>query len=96
VPKGNGVMLSKPRIVCAAIQIGNVLLIGARHYDSHMVAQKKRYGLKGARSEEIQGFIDQHGNFYDRRQAWDIAVTENQIRRPIDGNEGVLYSENLY
>jgi hypothetical protein len=88
--------LSPPRIVCAAIKCGDVLLIGARHYDSHMREQKTRQNIKSRHADEVQGFIDQHGNFYDRREAWIVAEFQEQIRRPIDGNEGVLYSENLY
>lgn len=89
-------MFSKPKIVCAAINVGSTILISARHYDMRMHEQKQLMGIKTKQSEEVQGFIDQHGNFYDRRKAWDIAVENNQILRPIEGNEGVLYSENLY
>ena len=88
--------LSPSRIVCAAIKCGEVLLIGARHYDSHMRDQKTRYNLTTKPKDEVQGFIDQHGNFYNRREAWIIAEYNKQILRHIDGNEGVLYSENLY
>lgn len=51
---------------------------------------------KKSPDREVQGFIDQHGNFYDRQQAWVIAEGNGQIIRYNDGCEGTLYSENLY
>lgn len=43
-----------------------------------------------------EGFVDQHGKFYDRKSAWVIAKDRDQIIRIIPGSEGTLYSENLY
>lgn len=43
-----------------------------------------------------QGFIDQHGNFYSREEAWKIAQANGQIIRRVGGDEGRLFSENLY
>jgi hypothetical protein len=42
-----------------------------------------------------QGFIDQHGVFYSREQAWEIAEFRNQIVRELPAT-GKLYSEHLY
>jgi hypothetical protein len=42
-----------------------------------------------------QGFIDQHGKFYSREDAWDIAKENGQIFRDCDV-DGTLFSENLY
>ena len=53
-------------------------------------------------------FIDQFGNFLTRAEAWKIADANGQIRRPTGwesfanprpanvGDEGILFSENLY
>lgn len=89
--------LSPPRIVCAAIQLVDGLIIpSARHFDMTMrlvlVSMQGEKRLAGAR----QGFIDQHGTFYDREQAWDIAKSQDQIRRELSCGVGTLYSENLY
>ena len=46
-----------------------------------------------------EGFVDQHGRFYGRREAYRIAASNGQIRRRVGGDAtdgGTLYSENLY
>ena len=53
-------------------------------------------GMPDNRISEEQGFIDQHGHFYTREEAWIIAVRNNQITRRGGWPEGRLYSENLY
>lgn len=46
---------------------------------------------------EEQGFIDQHGRFYTREQAYDIANANNQLLRKTGyGATNKLYSEDLY
>ena len=50
-------------------------------------------------STEIQGFVDQFGDFHDRREALVIAIRHNQIR--VEGKSGnpnsdELFSEDLY
>lgn len=88
--------LSEPRIVCAAIHLVNGLVIpSARHFDMTMRLVVASIGigkLVGAR----QGFIDQHGQFHTREQAWVIAYNQKQIRRELSCGHGVLYSEHLY
>lgn len=42
-----------------------------------------------------QGFIDQFGDFMDRKEAWNVALEQNQIREEVS-THGTLYSENLY
>lgn len=88
-------MLSKPRIVCAANKLASGLIVcGARHHDKVMNAQ-----IKAANEtfvNEIQGFIDQHGVFYTRQEAWVIAEKNDQIIRRCGGDDGKLFSENLY
>jgi hypothetical protein len=93
------------RIVCAANQYTTeegetFLLIGARHWDNHMRKQaaiiEKCRGVKIHNgTNEVQGFIDQFGSFYNRKLAWLIAENEGQIIRGV-GSDGKLYSENLY
>ena len=52
----------------------------------------------GIKDWDIQGFIDDKGNFLTRKQAYIVATTEGQIKHRLkgqyDGNE--LYSEDLW
>lgn len=85
----------KPRIVCAANRFENgPMIVGARHFDQHMVEQMQYMGLKGS-DPHVQGFIDQYGHFYTREQAWKIAEENGQIIREVS-SPGMLFSENLY
>lgn len=92
------------RVVCAAIRAtdGSVLL-GIRHYskDMHDQIDARRDGARFRhRLDPDQGFVDQHGVFMDRIEAYQVAAAANQIVRReecgygIDGNK--LYSEGLY
>ncbi len=85
------------RIVCAAIRNkdGHVIT-GARHYDKVMVAQIKAVAEEGMWSVAEQGFIDNHGDFHCRVEAWKIAEEKGQIIRRVGNDKPVLYSENLY
>lgn len=50
-------------------------------------------------STSEQGFVDQHGQFYTREEAFRIAFANGQIINHCGGditNGGTLYSENLY
>lgn len=99
----------KPRIVCAANkfqikywhdEIEELVIAGARHWDSVM------YGIWNTlddytiscidRRTEEQGFIDQFGKFYTRREAYIIAKENNQIVRDLGYETNELYSEHLY
>lgn len=95
------------RIVCAANrEAGTDLHItGPRHWDGTMTAQF--HMVKGHCEETLnripkfkeQGFIDQHGEFLNRQEAWKVAEAAGQIIRRVGGDEangGTLYSENLY
>jgi hypothetical protein len=88
----------KSWIVCAANRHKETKLIvcGARHYDPIMRAQMN--AMEGfphwLRCE--QGFIDQYGTFLTREEAWQVAKDNDQIRSRCPGDEGKLFSENLY
>lgn len=43
-----------------------------------------------------EGFIDQHGNFYTREEAWKLAEQGKQIAFDDDWQRGSLHSEHLY
>lgn len=88
--------INQTRIVCAALQFdGGFIVPGPRHFDEimHPIISKAN---PGRTTKVVQGFIDQRGNFYDRQQAYKIAMEAGQISRRVGGDEGTLYSENLY
>lgn len=82
------------RIVCAAMRCGDDVYLGVRHLDEFMV--EKWDAIHPKSPIEEQGFIDQHGEFLTREEAYDVAKAAGQIIRRCGGDEGRLYSENLY
>lgn len=85
-------------IVCAAMrhQETGRILVGVRHYCPLMRAQiEASEGVKHWKGKCDQGFVDQYGNFLDRKEAWVIAEKNGQIKREV-APKGTLYSENLY
>lgn len=80
-------------VVCAANRIGDVILCGARHWDEIMHKQAAAMGFEGQKAE--QGFIDQYGQFMDRKEAKIIALASGQKLRDANGGD-LLFSENLY
>lgn len=85
------------RIVCAAIKdrFTGAVIIGVRHWDKWMHEQAKAKWFCGDDPYD-QGFIDQHGVFLTRQEAWEVAMSAGQIIKRVPGDEGCLYSENLY
>ena len=90
-------------IVAAACKKGKTILVGARHFDRLMVNQIEAIrgdgdlGASFANAE--QGFIDQHGDFHNRKEAYIIAERMGQLEgREKCDYEGstTLYSEDLY
>ena len=88
------------RVVCAALRAADGrLLLGVRHYSADMHEQLARRDDRNRfqqLSGDDQGFVDQHGVYMTRREAWDVAEAAGQVRREGYDNEGVLYSEDLY
>ena len=85
----------KRRIVCAAVLLDDgTMLVGPRHYDTVMHAQLEN--VPACAKEVEQGFIDQWGTFFDRKDSWGIAEKAGQILRRCGGDGEQLYSENLY
>jgi hypothetical protein len=88
-------------VVCAAIRArftGDTVL-GPRHYDSVMRKQIDGIPAFSWGDPVDQGFVDQHGEFMSRQEAWKVAVDSGQIRRRVGGDNadgGTLYSENIY
>jgi len=91
----------EPFIVCAAnlfldLENNQVIITGARHWDYVMRGQYIRMKDKIIGKEIEQGFIDQFGKFYGRKEALIIARENNQVRFELDHNPKELFSEMLY
>lgn len=87
--------MTRQFIVCAAIRNSNGgIICGPRHFDEIMRMQidASTYYWKHAE----QGFVDQRGQFLTREQAHVIAKEAGQIIRRVGGDDGKLFSENLY
>ena len=92
------------RVVCAAIRAADgEVLLGIRHYsnDMHRVIEMRMDGARFlTRFDEDQGFVDQHGVFMSREEAYQVASAAGQIVYPGACGEGIdgpkLYSEGLY
>jgi len=99
------------RVVCAAMLMDDGLIVpGVRHFSPEMRAVLHRiYGDGYHLRVREHGFIDTHGNFLSRKDAWIRADQNGQILLydpsgkgrviPQPANEGThetLFSENLY
>lgn len=83
------------RIVCAAMRSDSGQIIcSPRHWDSIAHRAAKASPINWHHAE--QGFVNTWGEFLTREEAWKVAVANNQILRRVGGDEGRLYSENLY
>lgn len=97
----------KPWIVCAALRNRHTkrIICGPRHYDPTMRAQIDTDSFWVWKTAE-QGFVDQLGHFYTRKEAWKVAAENNQISRLTEAQgtrkilkvkiDEELFSENLY
>jgi hypothetical protein len=85
------------RLVSAAMLMEDGLIVpGVRHYSREMrLILHRIYGDGYHLKIKEQGFIDTHGNFLSREEAWKRCEETQQFHR-IVSTEGTLYSENLY
>ena len=89
-------------IVCAAIRKSGHVICGARHMDNLMREQIRAMfdgrpnALKANWGGWEQGFVDNMGVFLTREEAWEVANAAGQIRLRCGGDNGRLFSENLY
>lgn len=95
-------MRNTHRIVSAATLMNDGLIVpGVRHYSPDMRAVLKRiYGDGYHMKTKAQGFIDTHGNFLTRNEAYNRVLEIGQVgefigcRVPDTTTE--LFSEDLY
>ena len=88
-------------IICAAIKDTrtNVIFGGIRH--GFIYSAMHDAGITPPHEKAIEGFLDEKGNFYDRYEAYDIAMNNGQLSASTrqlkrERNETELYSEDLY
>lgn len=82
------------RIVSAAIQKDDHIIMGVRHFDRIMQDQLEVSGSD--RKGWQQGFVTNKLRFVTREEAWIIAVANNQLCWGTDRPPGKLFSEDLY
>lgn len=86
------------KIVCAAVQYGDLVIPGVRHYCPITRSLLDVFGLASLRAygTETQGFVDQYGVFHDREEAFQIALEAGQIVEGKTEHPSKLFSEDLY
>lgn len=97
-----GKVLCNRRIVCAAMRIDGVVVLGARHGSplmnqaiDHAFDHDETRVIEAMRAEHIEGFTDQYDVFWDRKQALTIAICAGQIRKRTHDREQ-LWSEDVW
>lgn len=93
-------------IVCAANRFklkdgGELVIPGTRHYSRDMAEVLDHLRDKVVSQQvtgDDQGFLDQWGTYFNRKDSLIIATHAGQIntRRPKGGPENTLFSEDLY
>lgn len=86
-------------VVCAANKYGPFLYTGIRHFCPIMRQNMSSANIPALRKiwGEVQGFVDQHGVFMDRKESLQVATDAGQIDRWRKKNPGDwLCSEDLY
>lgn len=88
-------------IICAAIKDTRTGAVfgGIRH--GFIYSAMHDAGITPPHEKAIEGFLDEKGNFYDRYEAYDIAMTNGQLsattrQYKLDTGEKELFSEDLY
>ncbi len=76
----------------AAIKFNNIVYVGKRH--NHCIAIMVECGLP-IPIRGIQGFVDNKGNFLDRKQALEIAQRCGQIKKKHHPKDELM-SEDIY
>jgi hypothetical protein len=98
-------MEQKEFILCASLNYNGTIICGHRHSDCYKILQDL---LNLTSSDELpgreyQGFLTSTNRYVDRKEAWNIAKENNQIKFGLKvsdmsefGQDSILISENLY
>lgn len=88
-------------IICAAIKDTRTGAVfgGIRH--GFIYSAMHDAGITPPHEKAIEGFLDEKGHFYDRYEAYDIAMTNGQMsatarQYKLKKIERELFSEDLY
>ena len=88
-------------IICAAIKDTRTGAVfgGIRH--GYIYSAMHDAGITPPHEKAIEGFLDEKNNFYDRYEAYDIAMTNGQMsdtarHYKLKKGEQELFSEDLY
>lgn len=88
-------------IICAAIKDTRTGAIfgGIRH--GYIYAAMHDVGIAPPRAAAVEGFLDEMNSFYDRHEAYIVAMNNGQMSATArqykrDKGETELYSEDLY
>lgn len=88
-------------IICAAIKDTrtNAVFGGIRH--GSIYSSMRDAGITPPHEFAIEGFLDSNGKFYDRNEAFNIAMNNGQLSASTrqlkrERYENELYSEDLY
>lgn len=85
------------RVVCAALRLEGILVLGPRHYDLVMQDQFEILGNDKKWATAEQGFIDQWGRFMTRSVAYIVAKEAGQILEKTGNPDSQeLFSEDIY
>ena len=96
--KDNNIVKPQQIVVCAACKLGELIVCGARHYDTIMNLQIDACGRTGWGAGSEEGFIDQFGQFLTRKEAMQVVKDNGQPfnKKRNGGSDKELYSEGLY
>ncbi len=84
--------MSEVKITACAVRLPNACVISMPRPARHHHILNTHGGLAGAE----QGFLTSEGDFVDREEAFVIATAADQIVRRCGGDDGCLFSENLW
>jgi hypothetical protein len=90
-------------ILCAALLYKGIIVAGHRHSDCYAVIENlyKIFTTDGMPITDLpdrkgQGFLTSYNRYVSRKEAWNIAKTNNQIVYGRESSDEYLISENLY
>lgn len=89
------------RLVSACNRYKDVLVCAPRHSCPIMTMSMAMLGgmqvlHKYSGKDHEQGFVDQFGTFYTRKEAYDLAIENGQLLYPDRSLSETLFSEGLY
>ncbi|QBJ02799.1 hypothetical protein MZD04_gp273 [Pseudomonas phage Psa21] len=91
-----------PYIVCAANRYKDFIVTGSRHLSAPMwmtielVGMDALHAYAGGRDNEEQGFIDQFGTYWNRRDAYAHCVKHGRLLLEDGASKTQLFSEHLF